>query len=253
MRYFVFLPLFVSLACGDDPTVCDDSWTVAAETITAARCGQANGAITLSTPEAKGSVTYRLNDGLPQTSSTFNELRPGRYDITIQDEAGCTTHVSVTVPDEQKTLTVTTEITPAACNQATGRITPGVSGGTAPYQYRTDSVDFGSKAVLGGLFPGEYQVTVRDAEGCTATVGAQVPSGVSFTATIKEIISTHCALPGCHVSGHPANFEVRENIFAYADRIRERIRDRSMPLGRELTNEQINQIACWVEDGAPDN
>ena len=250
------LALFGLLSsCNDDESVCTLSLT--SETINAAQCGQANGSVTLMPSGENGAVEYRLNDGAFQTSATFEALPPGNYKITAQDEAGCTTTASVTIPDEEVTLTVAAAIMPSACTQSEGSIALEVSGGTAPYTYSLDSTNFADETSLRDLPPGEYNVTVRDAVGCTTTVSARIPSGISFEATIKDIIATNCAVMGCHVAGaQNPNFEVKDNIFANAARIGERTSEKSMPppgSGRSLTDEQIARIACWVSDGAPDN
>ena len=245
-------------ACGDgadEPTACSLSLT--SEAIAAAQCGQANGSVALTTSGDAGAVSYRLDNGAPQGSPTFEALAPGSYTITAENGAGCTATTSVTVIDEEATLAVTAVVESSDCNQSDGGIALEVLGGTSPYTYRLDSSDFSDDSVLSGLSPGEYTVTIRDAKGCTTRVDARVASGISFDTTIKEIIATNCAVTGCHAAGgRNPNFEVKDNIFANAARIGERTTEKSMPppsSGRSLTDEQITQIACWVGDGAPDN
>lgn len=243
-------------SCGDDESV-DCVLSLASTTVSTAQCGQANGSVTLVASEANGSVSYRLDDGTTQGSATFDGLQPGTYTITAQDDAGCTATASVTIPDEEVTLAIAATISPSACNESEGMITLDVSGGTAPYTYSLDSINFTDNSAFDELSPGEYNVTVRDAVGCTTTVPAQIPSGISFDASVKDIISTNCAVTGCHVAGgRSPNFEVKDNILANAGRIRERTSEKTMPppsSGRSLTDEQIAQIACWVSDGALDN
>lgn len=242
-------------SCGDDESVC--ALSIASESTNAARCEQANGSVTLVTLGENGSVSYRLDDGTSQSSGTFDALLPGTYTITAQDDAGCTATASVTIPDEEVTLAVAATVTPSDCNQSEGMITLDVSGGTPPYTYRLDSTDFVDNSAFRDLSPDEYNVTVRDAVGCATTVTAEIPSGISFDASVKNIIATNCAVTGCHVAGaRNPNFEVKDNIFANAARIRQRTGEKSMPpadSGRRLTDEQIAQITCWVGDGAPDN
>ena len=251
----VFVGLLISCSGdSDEPTDC--TLSLVPNPTVAAQCGQATGAVTLATSGEKGLISYQLDGGPAQRSATFDSLTPGTYSITAQDESGCTATASVTIPDEEKTITVATAFTPSPCNQSEGSISLEASGGTAPYSYRLDSAEFTDESTLHNLSPGAYTVTIRDTEGCTTRIEARIPSGIRFDDTIKEIIASNCAIMGCHVAGgrHP-NFEMKDNIFANAAQISERTAEKSMPppnWGR-LTEEQIAQIDCWVGDGAPDN
>ncbi len=255
MKYLSFGVLFLLFACGEDDSVCNSGFTLS-HTVTTARCGQPNGAIEFTPSGATGAVTYRLNDGTGQPAATFSELAPGTYEVSAQDEAGCTTSGSVTVPDAPSTLQINLVPTASTCGQATGSITVEAIGGAAPYRYRLDSADFSTTADFSQLAHGQYAMAVQDADGCTTVADVQVLSGVSFSATIKEMITTNCAITGCHVAPRIPNFTVEEDIFSYAAKIKERTNEKSMPppgSGRELTDAQIAQIACWADDGAPDN
>jgi uncharacterized membrane protein len=81
--------------------------------------------------------------------------------------------------------------------------------------------------------------------------------GISFVQTIEPIISTNCAVSGCHVNGQQRpTLETYEQIAANAARIMVRTSNGTMPpasSGKELTLEEIEAISCWVNDGAPDN
>ena len=256
MKYISFGVLFLLVACGeDDSSVCNSGFTLT-HTVTAARCGQANGSIASTPSGATGAVTYRLNDGTGQSVTTFSGLAPGTYEVSAQDEAGCTTSGSVTVPNEPSTLEINLVATASTCGQASGRIAVEATGGAAPFRYRLDSADFSTSAQFDQLAPGAYAVAGQDADGCTTVADVQVLSGVSFSTTIKDIITTNCAITGCHAGTRVPNFTVEDDIFSFAAKIKERTAERSMPppgSGRELTDAQIAQIACWADDGAPDN
>src|SRR5207302_10209391 len=43
------------------------------------------------------------------------------------------------------------------------------SGGTGPYSFSKDGVNFGATGTFGSLSAGSYTVTVKDANGCTTT------------------------------------------------------------------------------------
>lgn len=256
MKYVLPLALLLLLACGDEEESSCNPGFVLTPTVTAARCGQANGAITLTSGGATGAVSYRLDNGPKQAEAQFDELLPGNYQVSAQDETGCTISTEITVADQSVTIGATATATTSVCGENTGSISVAASGGTPPYAYQLDSTDFTARAQFNQLAPGEYAVTIRDADGCTAVAHVGVPSGVSFAATIKEMITTNCAVTGCHVGNRVPNFMAEDDIFSYAAKIKERTGERSMPppdSGRKLTDEEIAQIACWANDGAPNN
>ena len=254
---FLLLLLGISSSCSDDADEVDIcSLSLTSETIGTARCGQADGKIVLATTGESGQVSYQLNDGTEQGSATFESLASGTYTITARDESGCIATTSVAIEETQATLSAVATITPSECDTSVGQIVVDVSGGTAPYTYVLNDSLSSNTPRFQSLPPGTYRIAVRDAKGCATNVKASVTSGTSFKTTIKEMITTTCAVTGCHVAPRTPNFLVDEEIFSYATRIQVRTSEGSMPppdSGRSLTAEQIDQIACWVNDGAPDN
>lgn len=81
--------------------------------------------------------------------------------------------------------------------------------------------------------------------------------GISFVQTIQPIISNNCALSGCHVNGQQRpTLETYEQIADNAERIEARTSNGTMPpssSGQSLSQLEIDAIACWVGDGAPNN
>ena len=76
-------------------------------------------------------------------------------------------------------------------------------------------------------------------------------TGVSWSSSVSSIISTSCAISGCHIPGTGrANFLDPATVQANAEDIKTRTGNRTMPQTGSLTDEQIEHIACWVDDGA---
>jgi hypothetical protein len=152
---------------------------------------------------------------------------------------------------------VTAVTTNASCGDNDGSLKVTGSGGKSPYQYSIDGSTFQAADNFAGLQAGNYTITVKDANNCTNTATAAIGTNqgsVSYEATVKNIIATNCAISGCHVAGTGrSNFTEFATIQARAAQIKIRTGNRSMPIGRTLTEEQIQQIACWVDSGAPAN
>lgn len=83
------------------------------------------------------------------------------------------------------------------------------------------------------------------------------PEGTSFSKTISPLISTNCAISSCHVNGQ--QLPILENyaqISANASKIKVKTSNGTMPpltSGKNLTQQEIDDIACWVDAGAIDN
>ncbi len=90
---------------------------------------------------------------------------------------------------------------------------------------------------------------------CSITQSAKVLSGIKLSVEIKTIIDASCAVTGCHVSGGAAvSFTTLANVISNASLIKSMTQSGTMPKGgAKLPQEQLNAIACWVDDGAPNN
>jgi uncharacterized membrane protein len=78
----------------------------------------------------------------------------------------------------------------------------------------------------------------------------------SYSANIKSIIDSNCAISACH-TGSTGQIDLSTflNVSSQAQRIKTRVVNRTMPPPSrpKLSEEQIKQIACWVDAGAPEN
>ncbi len=152
---------------------------------------------------------------------------------------------------------VTAIATEASCGGKDGSLEASGTGGKQPYQYSINGTSFQPATAFANLAAGEYTITIKDAAGCTSTATASIGTqsgGISYEATVKNIIATNCAISGCHVAGTGRpDFTDFNVIKARASAIKTRTGNKTMPIGRTLTDEQIAQIACWVDAGAPSN
>ena len=78
----------------------------------------------------------------------------------------------------------------------------------------------------------------------------------TFSQEIAPLISSRCATTGCHNSAAAGSVVLLtyDQISAKADRIQQRVAmDKTMPPGGGLSAVQLNQIQCWVANGAKNN
>ncbi|SFH24353.1 T9SS type B sorting domain-containing protein [Pontibacter chinhatensis] len=159
-----------------------------ASTTVASTCGAGNASITV------GAVTggtapymYSLNGGSFQTSATFANLAAGTYNITVRDAKGCTFRKEVEVEDIAGPSALALTGKSSTCGSPNASITvSGVTGGTAPYTFSLNNAAFQSSTSFGSLAAGKYEITVKDANGCTFTQAItleNIPGPSAFTAT----------------------------------------------------------------------
>ena len=139
-------------------------------------------------------ATWNMGDG-----NTLNTINPGNYtysaannyNVTLQvtDANSCKASLSTPITirgDVIPTLSATAANCPAL-NDGSATVS-GVPGATAPYSYNWST---GAQTqTIQGLIPGNYSVTVTDAQGCTGVNSTQVTrntaSPLSSTVTLSD-------------------------------------------------------------------
>ena len=83
------------------------------------------------------------------------------------------------------------------------------------------------------------------------------PQQTTYSQVIQPIIAANCALSGCHDGGNTLpNWTIFDNVQANAQLIKTRTSNRTMPPSNasvNLTAQEIDDIACWVDSGAQNN
>ncbi|MCI1186914.1 SprB repeat-containing protein [Hymenobacter sp. DH14] len=132
--------------------------------------GGASGGVGVAVSGGTAPYGYLWSNGA--TTATLSGVGGGTYTVTVTDANGCTANGSATITESTQ-ITALASKTDATCYDASnGTVTLAVSGGTAPLAFRWSNG--ATTQNLSGLAPGTYNVTVTDANGCTATCGATV-------------------------------------------------------------------------------
>ncbi|MFN5635850.1 MAG: gliding motility-associated C-terminal domain-containing protein, partial [Flavobacteriales bacterium] len=141
--------------------------------------GLNNGTASVTASGGTAPYTYLWNNNA--TSATVSNLAPGNYTVTVTDANGCTAsaNVNITEPTILGASTTSTDVTCNGLNNGTANVT--ASGGTAPYTYLWNNN--ATSATVSNLAPGNYTVTVTDANGCTTSANATISQPSLLTAT----------------------------------------------------------------------
>lgn len=76
-------------------------------------------------------------------------------------------------------------------------------------------------------------------------------SNPTYNSAIKSILDSRCGSASCHPNY--TSYEGLSGILQSGDFKREVLTNQAMPEGSSLTQEQINKIQCWVDNGFPEN
>ena len=157
--------------------------------------GDSNGTINVNVTNFNGnSLLYSIDNGATFVSSpVFTGLNAGTYDVIVQYTYGtdvCASTVQPITITEPLPITGTAALTTPYTCTTNGIITvSGVSGGTPPYQYSIDGINFQSGNTFTGLTVGTFTITIRDSSNCIfiavpITIDAlSPPTDLTFSST----------------------------------------------------------------------
>ena len=144
--------------------------------------------------------SYSLDGVNYQNSNTFYPLSEGIYPVWIKDSAGAILLYSVTLVDYcDPYLQLTINAQPAHCG-SNGSITITAANGRSPYLYSIDGINFQSNNIFYGLIPGNYTITVKDADGIVSSKFVIIGNScLSVTATTSP---SSCGLKNGSIMGN---------------------------------------------------
>ncbi len=142
--------------------------------------GESNGSIEGVPTGGTPPFSYVWTNG--QMTQNVADLPTGFYGLTVTDANGCEAFASTTL-SEPALLTLNTNTdADASCEVSMdGQISTAAAGGTTPYTYAWSHDGTLNADTAPSLNPGNYSVTVTDAQGCITTADAFVASTVIIT------------------------------------------------------------------------
>src|SRR5204862_81566 len=143
--------------------------------------GNSTGSVTAAGSGGTAPYSYAIDGTTFGASGTFSNLAAGGYTITVKDANGCTTTQPVTITQPAAALgsSISSQTNVACFGGSTGSVTVAGSGGTSPYTFSKDGVNFGASGTFGSLAAGSYTITVKDGNDCTTTQSVTITQPAS--------------------------------------------------------------------------
>ncbi|NMC37424.1 MAG: hypothetical protein GYA41_03785 [Bacteroidales bacterium] len=157
-----------------------DIFTGSASITTSIPCNGSNAIVTMAASGGYTPYTYTFGSLPPvttnSTSQTFEVPSGTGYAWSISSE-GCTDitgTLDITQPDPFDAVISAT--TPTCFNQSTGTATITADGGTPPYLYSNDGINYDASPLRTGLPAGNYNLFIMDSNACVYMIPVEVNS-----------------------------------------------------------------------------
>lgn len=149
--------------------------------------GGNNGDATATLTGGTAPYSFVWNTTPAQTAATAINLGAGTWQVIASDANGCSLTDTITLV-EASAINLLSTVTDVSCNGGSdGTATVFPSGGTPPFTYLWNTTPAQTTALISNLSPGNYGVTVQDANGCTEsltmTVGEPSSIAISFNSS----------------------------------------------------------------------
>ena len=136
------------------------------------------------------------------TTASITGVVAGTYNVTITDANGCTDNTSVTITQPTAFTASVVIDSNVTCNGfSDGGATVSASGGTPPYSYSWSNT--ATTASITGVVAGTYNVTVTDANGCTASNSGTITQPVALVAA--SVVDSNASCNGFSDGGATAS------------------------------------------------
>jgi hypothetical protein len=254
--------IFISCVSHDlnKPVVCEKSLLMLKlfSVTSASDCSLNDGEIEITASGGEHPYLFRLNNEVAtQSESIFININSGIHSVTVIDKNGCSYTLSNIIVSAENFKFTAGIKDDNECINHNGSITIEVQEGTPPFLFTINDESETANNFFGNLKADIYAITIKDAASCITNLNItieQVNTNTSWTNDILPIIKANCAVNGCHDGKTRIDYRLYPNALKNAPNIKLYTQDGRMPFdGLALSQSQIDLIACWVNEGAPEN
>lgn len=151
--------------------------------------GTKNGSLVVNPLGGTQPYQYSINGGTQQSSNHFENLAGGNYLINLIDANGCSTNLNVVINENSILGLSINSFKNLSCNaSSTGEISVVSTGGSGIYQYSINNGAYQASAIFKNLSAGNYNISVKDDKGCTASITKTIiePLALMVTKTVTQ-------------------------------------------------------------------
>lgn len=150
---------------------------VVTTTPTSLSCNGTNdGSVATSVSGGDGNYSYSWSNG--QSTQNLNNLPTGNYVVTVSDSNGDVATATANVAEPTALIgLIVNQVDESCVGDNDGEASISTVGGTPPYTYNWSNSS--SSTTITNLSPGNYTVTISDANSCTTTTTATIAASDS--------------------------------------------------------------------------
>ena len=145
--------------------------------------GTSDGTITVTGTGGTPGYTYAVNAGPFGTSNILGGLPAGTHTIRVRDANNCQFNSTVTLSNPTSIFITNLTVINPGCLGGGGTISYAGGGGTSPYSYSIDGINYVNTGLFSNLPNGTHTVYVRDANGCTEDTTLTLSGSAAVTIT----------------------------------------------------------------------
>ncbi len=142
--------------------------------------GSADGTAKIVANGGNGGFTYLWSNG--NTTQQMLSLAKGTYTVTVCDAKQCKKSATTTISTPTD---ITLSLLPTTAGSCPRSATIKAVGGTAPYRYSKNGVNFNNINVFCNLPLGANTITVRDANNCTKSLNINISAYGAVTRSLE--------------------------------------------------------------------
>jgi gliding motility-associated-like protein len=155
--------------------------------------------------------SYSLNGGPAQSSPSFTGLFPSSFTATVTDANGCVLTlgpVNLTEPQPFNGVLVAQDVLCNGGNDGSIEVTL-ASGGTPPYRFSIDGINYQSSTIFAGLSAGSVTITLQDSVGCLQTLLGIVSEPAALAGIMSAVPAT------CNTPNGSASIQLSGGVGGY--------------------------------------